>query len=184
MDKVAVEAPGACWIWCGALFTQGYGMFWLDGKQRRAHRVLYVWTYGELGLGDDLDHTCRNRSCVNPDHLQVTTRRENVLRGTGPTAINARKERSVHGQDLDYVDPRGWRGSRKDRTAAAARYREAHRDEINERRRRNRSRVVHEPRICPQCGASFTPIRSTKRYCSEHCQATANNRAQYQKRQR
>lgn len=166
MDKVSV-LPGGCWEWTGGRFTHGYGVFWLDGKQRRAHRVLYVWTYGELGDGDDLDHLCRNRWCVNPEHLEVVTRRENVLRGIGPTAENAKKKISSSGHPLDYEDDRGWRGSKKDRAAASKRYYERNRDAVNAKKRAARIRVVYDERPCGHCGRPYQPVRSTSRYCSE-----------------
>jgi hypothetical protein len=115
-----------CWEWLGARFTQGYGMFYLGGKQRRAHRVLYVWTFGEPGL--PLDHQCDNRWCVNPEHVHPKTAKENVLRGVGPSAVNARKVECVNGHEFTeentYVDSRGWRGCRICRRDAVRRWRE------------------------------------------------------------
>lgn len=113
-----------CWEWTGGRFKKGYGAFWLGGKLRRAHRVLYVWTHGEPGLG--LDHECRNHWCVNPDHLTPRTTGDNVLRGEGPTAVNAVKTHCAHGHEFTpentYVDPRGWRQCRKCGRAASARH--------------------------------------------------------------
>jgi hypothetical protein len=183
-NKVRKQPGDGCWIWIGAL-NNGYGAFTFRGLLRRAHRLAYVWEHGELGVEyTGLDHICNERRCVRPSHLRPALAIENVLRGSGPTAQNARKEQSVSGSELDYVDPRGWRGSRADRAAASARYLDAHRDEINAKRRANRKRVVHEPRVCALegCEEVFVPKRSDKRYHSEHCQATANNRKQYKKR--
>lgn len=137
-SKVIKHEDG-CWEWAGARFRQGYGMFYLDGKARRAHRVLYVWTYGEPRLG--LDHECRNRWCVNPDHLAPKTTKENVLAGVGPTARNAKKERCVNDHEFTpentYVDPRGWRQCRTCMRDAQLRYRGRVRDA------RQKHRVAH-----------------------------------------
>jgi HNH endonuclease len=133
--KIEVQ-PDGCHLWIGAKFGQGYGAFRLHGKMRRAHRVAYVWSYGEIPAGHSgLDHICNNRACVNPDHLRPSTHLENVLRGVGPTAENARRETCVNGHPLDYADPRGWRGCRQCRNEAVARYTERNREKINARRR-------------------------------------------------
>lgn len=164
-DKVATS--GGCWEWTAGCFSQGYGAFSLEGEARRAHRVLYVWTHGEVPDGMVLHHVCENKKCVrpHPDHVWPRTPKENVLLGDGPTAANARKTKSVSGGDLDYVDPRGWRGSRADRAAAVARHREKNREKINAERRAARVHVVHDERPCQHCGLPFTPQRSTGRFC-------------------
>jgi hypothetical protein len=97
---------------------------------------------------------------VNPDHLAPKSIKENVLRGGGPTAANAKKTVSINGNPLDKVDPRtGWRSSSVDRAAAAARRLERDRDKINARRREIREHIIHDPRPCEVCGTMFTPIR-------------------------
>jgi HNH endonuclease len=77
-----LPVDGGCWIWIGAMSSSGYGSFGVrTGRGQSAHRHAYLTLVGPAGPGLDLDHLCRNRDCVNPDHLEPVTRMENVLRG-------------------------------------------------------------------------------------------------------
>lgn len=92
---------GPCWIWIGSLNDQEYGIFLDDdGKDVRAHRQCYEMVKGPIPDGHQLDHLCRVRPCVNPDHLEAVTPTVNKLRGEGWTAINARKTHCPEGHPL------------------------------------------------------------------------------------
>ncbi len=79
-----VEAsPGDCWNWTGAK-SHDYGCFWEGTRVVGAHRFLWEQVNGAVPEGLELDHLCRNPACVNPQHLEVVTRRENILRGMLP----------------------------------------------------------------------------------------------------
>ena len=84
-----VEKTDTCWIWIAALGGgHGYGMIRSpEGrKMLLAHRVAYELLVGPIPPGLELDHLCRNRRCVNPEHLEPVTHRENILRGDSPPA--------------------------------------------------------------------------------------------------
>ena len=89
-----VNKTDSCWLWTAHTNTKGYGMFHIDSKQSEtvSHRFSYELLKGKIPDGMVLDHLCRVRSCVNPDHLEIVTWKENALRGYGPSAINARKQ--------------------------------------------------------------------------------------------
>lgn len=78
-SKIAVR-PSGCWEWSGAL-TRGYGRVRFNGRSALAHRVIYELLAGHVAADLDLDHLCRNTICVNPDHLEPVTHRENIRRG-------------------------------------------------------------------------------------------------------
>lgn len=83
-DKFTVG--DGCWQWQAARKPSGYGVFRDAGKNRPAHRVVYEVFVGPVPAGLDLDHLCRNRGCVRPDHLEPVTRSENLRRGIGGEA--------------------------------------------------------------------------------------------------
>lgn len=112
--------PGAqdeCWLWPGSVTQEGYGMAYVSGKRVAAHRLAYERLVGPIPAGLQLDHLCRARSCVNPGHLEPVTSKENVLRGIGHTAINAKKTHCVNGHQLSGENLRigrtGWRACKE-----------------------------------------------------------------------
>ena len=97
---VKVERTQSCWIWHGATNQKGYGRFYYEGRTIPAHHFA-LWQAGRtVPPSLTVDHLCRNPSCVNPEHMEVVSNRENILRGVGPTATNARKTECVNGHDI------------------------------------------------------------------------------------
>ncbi len=78
-DKV--EKSDNCWLWTATKSHNGYGQFYFNGKLIYSHRFVYQVMIGDIPKGLDLDHLCRVRNCVNPDHLEPVTRQENLSRG-------------------------------------------------------------------------------------------------------
>jgi len=92
-----VRSEVGCWEWTGSRAGgrpgRRYGYFYLNGRRQYAHRVAYEMFVGPIPEGLTIDHLCRNRGCVNPDHLEPVTNRENSLR--------ARRTHCVHGHPFD-----------------------------------------------------------------------------------
>lgn len=106
---VKVSKTDTCWLWVGAVGTNGYGVFtWLDdlGRKRTgvAHRRLWIKTYGPIPDGLVLDHLCRVRNCVRLDHLELVTMQENSLRGETIAAKNAAKMLCKRGHALTLYE--------------------------------------------------------------------------------
>ena len=90
--------------------NHGYGKFRdasaLPPCDVRAHQWAYRTEVGPVPPGLQLDHLCRNPLCVNPKHLEVVTQGVNVLRGVGPSAINAAKTHCIRGHLFDKANTR------------------------------------------------------------------------------
>ena len=129
-----VRVDGECWIWTAGRYWTGYGRIGRGGKGApdiAAHRVAWEMLRGPIPDGLVLDHyrlnpgplsgTC-SKACVNPDHLRVTTLKENLLAGPGPAAANAKKTHCIHGHEFTdnntYV--RSLNGRRSCRTCVLA----------------------------------------------------------------
>lgn len=98
--KVHPEPMSGCWLWTAALDTNCYGCFG-SAKCRSPHRIAYIVLVGDPGPGLVLDHLCRTPSCCNPAHLEPVSQHENVIRGVGPCALNAKKTHCLRGHALD-----------------------------------------------------------------------------------
>src|SRR3990167_1304899 len=115
-----------CWPWVGTKTKHGYGIFF-SGKCVTAHRFAYEMAFGPIPRGLVVDHRCERRDCVNPNHLEVVTQAENLLRcKTGLVYLGLQKTSCVNGHSFtegnNYRDPRhGHRQCRICRRAAGAR---------------------------------------------------------------
>lgn len=78
VGHISLEENG-CWNWIGADNCK-YGIFTIDGKNVLAHRWAYEFHKGPIPKGLEIDHLCRNKFCVNPEHLEAVTAKENVRR--------------------------------------------------------------------------------------------------------
>lgn len=94
-----VERGPNCWLWIGAPDSTGYGRFYrVRNKPERAHRVAMELAGRAMPVGTVVDHICRNRLCVNPDHLRSVSRHENVHENSNALAhLNSLKTRCPKG---------------------------------------------------------------------------------------
>lgn len=133
-EKVDKRGADDCWEWQGSSAQTGHGTFW-DGEQPTgAHRFSYELHVGDIPEGRVIDHLCDNGACVNPDHLQLASMRENNLRSDTIAARNAAKTHCKRGHPLSgdnlYVAPKtGARNCRTCMRAADQRYKQRRRQE-------------------------------------------------------
>ena len=96
-----VKKTKSCWLWIGTRDAKGYGVIVNNNKHFFAHRLSYEWEKGKIPIKLEIDHLCRNSACINPKHLEAVTHRENVLRGMGLMAVNAKKTYCKYGHGFD-----------------------------------------------------------------------------------
>lgn len=133
MAKINKDGPlpekrpelGPCWVWTAAKMGSGYGTITINRRSIGAHVASYTLLRGPVPSGLELDHlchpgdgscaraTCRHRLCVNPDHLEPVTRRENIRRSSSPFGVNIDKTHCPKGHEYTpentrvRIGPRG-----------------------------------------------------------------------------
>jgi hypothetical protein len=95
-NKIMPEPMSGCWIWLAQLEADGHGRSWRDGKAIYAHRLTYEAAKGKIPCGMVVDHLCRTRCCVNPDHLEAVTVRTNTERGISALLLRERQLAKTH----------------------------------------------------------------------------------------
>ena len=97
MDKI--EKTNNCWNW-KATTSRGYGYFRLGSRMVSAHRFAYELFKDNIPEKLQIDHLCRNRKCVNPDHLEPVTAKENLYRGNPVFLLNKNKSHCKNGHEF------------------------------------------------------------------------------------
>lgn len=98
------DQTGDCWVWRGSRLKSGYGQIGIqrDGRTvpQLVHRVSYEIFIGPIPDGLQIDHLCRNTSCLNPSHLEAVTPSENMHRGMSPVFVIRRSGKCKYGHEL------------------------------------------------------------------------------------
>lgn len=131
-----ISMSGDCWVWNGSRTNGGYGYLTIHSNKYLAHRVSFSIFNGDLDNSLVIDHTCKNRACINPDHLRQVTIKENTLfNSLALTAGNSLKESCKNGHPFTpkntYPIPSGGRACRICRSFYSEKYKEKKRG-INE----------------------------------------------------
>ena len=129
-DESYMPEPNCgCWIWLGSLFLSGYASFQFGGKNVRAHKFSYEKERGPVPHGMVLDHICRMKCCVNPDHLECVTQKINMRRHFSKHhkyKTHCPKGHPYSGENL-YVNPKGQRVCRECVRGSVRRYQQRNR---------------------------------------------------------
>jgi len=100
MDSNYTVSPTGCWVWNLSLNVGGYGKVKFAGHTLTAHRLYYQLYRGVISSELVVDHLCRNRACINPDHLEPVTQWVNNARGVGVSAENLKKTHCKNGHEF------------------------------------------------------------------------------------
>lgn len=121
--RYVVDANG-CWSWTGTTIKAGYSQISYQGRKFYGHRLSYEHFIGPIPDGLVIDHLCRNTRCVNPEHLEPVTTRENILRGDTIPGRYAARTHCKYGHELP-TERKAW-GERRCAICHARRAREYH----------------------------------------------------------
>jgi hypothetical protein len=175
MSRIVCHIPTGCWQYSGRLNRDTHSQVKLAGRNRLGHRLAYEWLVGPIPSTLVLDHLCRNRSCVNPAHLEPVTAKENVMRGYGAPAIHARKTHCPQGHPYDETNTILLTdGGRRCRTCAEGYY-AANQDRLRPKRNAAYAtrRVAEGKEVLPP-PAARTHCKRGHEYTPENTRTTSN----------
>lgn len=92
IKKLIVNPCTGCWLWAGSTSSHGYSTMYVSKGSHLVHRRLWEELRGEIPAKMELDHLCRNRACINPEHLEIVSHQQNVVRGINPAIAAAREK--------------------------------------------------------------------------------------------
>jgi hypothetical protein len=126
---------GECIEWQFKKNAKGYGIVSINGKQMFAHRLAVALSGRTIPKSKVCDHLCRNHSCINPEHIELVSMKENVMRGEAVTAKYARMDSCTKGHKFTEENTR-IHTDKKGRATRHCRCCYAHRE--RQRRKRNK----------------------------------------------
>lgn len=140
-ESYTPEPNTGCWLWLKYVNEGGYGQSYLNGRLVYAHRMAWEIYRGPIPVGMQIDHVCRVRSCVNPEHLRVVTQRTNLVENsTGLAARNIAKTHCLRGHPLSGENLLARRVGRGCRTCFNARAKDRRHERLSRERQMDNGR--------------------------------------------
>lgn len=148
LNRYIEKRESGCWEWVGYRNSRGYGYIMMIGKGNTpAHRVTYEFWVGLIPDGLEIDHLCRNPSCVNPEHLEPVTHAENMARSAPAQQTHCKRGgHPLSGDNLYINATSGARQCRACMGEARARWEEKNADKIAAYRQTERARELSRER--------------------------------------
>lgn len=147
--RVIRRGDWECWIWQGACDRAGYGVIVRDRQSYRAHRVSYEIFIGPIPPGLVIDHLCRTRNCLNPEHLEPVTIGENVRRGESISMTQGKRTHCVNGHPFSSDNVRLSSYRQKDFTRGTYRKCKECARQIGQRYRERKRTAAQSAKLTP-----------------------------------